>query len=303
MKTSLDCLSCFLRQAVESARFVTKDEAVHREVLREVLHAAAELDLDQSPPRMAQKIHRVIRRASGSIDPYRAAKKHFTAVALAMYPVLVREVEGAEDSLEAAVRMAIAGNIIDVGAGYSLDESTVHEAVAHAWTAPLNGNLAELREAAERAKTILFLADNAGETVFDRLLIEQLGPEKVTVAVKGSPILNDATREDAEEAGLVGWVEVIDNGSDAPGTILDDCSEPFRRRFERADLVLAKGQGNYETLGEAPREVFFLLKAKCPVVTRDLRCELGDLILRRRGPLEVPSMDENDGSRLREAQA
>lgn len=303
MKTSLDCLSCFLRQALESARYATQDEALHREILREVLRAAAELNLDASPPEMAQHIHRVIRRSSGCRDPYRPAKKHFTAVALAMYPVLRHEVERAEDPLEAAVRMAIAGNIIDVGAGYALDESTVHEAVAHAWTAPLNGNLVELRDAAGEAKTILFLADNAGETVFDRLLIEQLGPEKVTVAVKGSPVLNDATREDAEEAGLVGWVEVIDNGSDAPGTILDDCSEPFRRRFEGADLVLAKGQGNYETLGEAPREVFFLLKAKCPIVTRDLCCELGDLILRRREPLAPSSLDGNDLSRPREARA
>jgi uncharacterized protein with ATP-grasp and redox domains len=113
------------------------------------------------------------------------------------------------------------------------------------------------------------------------LLIEQIPIEKVTVVVKGSPVINDATMEDAVVAGLPQIVEVIDNGSDAPGTILESCSQDFRRQFDKADLVIAKGQGNYETLSDVDKNIFFILKAKCPVIARDLGCGIGEMILRR----------------------
>jgi uncharacterized protein with ATP-grasp and redox domains len=105
--------------------------------------------------------------------------------------------------------------------------------------------------------------------------------EKVTVVVKGLPVLNDATIHDAETAGLTSLVEVIDNGSDAPGTILAECSESFHERFEQADLLIAKGQGNYESLSDVEKDIFFILKAKCPVIAEHLGCKVGTMILRR----------------------
>jgi uncharacterized protein with ATP-grasp and redox domains len=108
-----------------------------------------------------------------------------------------------------------------------------------------------------------------------------LPEEKVTVAVRGRPVINDATRADAEAAGLTERVEVIDNGTDIPGTILPECSDFFRSRFESADLVISKGQGNYETLSDVEKDIFFLLKAKCPVVAMDLGAELDSVVLRR----------------------
>ncbi len=121
-------------------------------------------------------------------------------------------------------------------------------------------------QAAARAGRILYLADNAGEIVFDRLLVEALAPQRVTLAVRGTPVLNDATAADARAVGLTEICEVIDNGSDAPGTVLEDCSREFRQRFSTADLIIAKGQGNFETLSEAPGNIFFLFKVKCPVI-------------------------------------
>jgi uncharacterized protein with ATP-grasp and redox domains len=287
VRTYFECIPCFVHQALRAVRYVTDDEAIQEQVLRETLRAAAEMDLRRSPPAMAQQIHRIIRRLTGAPDPYRAAKEHFNQVALAMYPKLAAEVDASDRPLETAVRFAIAGNVIDLGTQMGLDEAAVHEAVAHARHAPLRADLTELASRAVVAEQILYLADNAGELVFDRLLIEQLGREKITVAVKGSPILNDATREDAEAAGLMGFVAVIDNGSDAPGTLLGDCSNAFRARFAEADLVVAKGQGNYETLSRAPRDVFFILKAKCPVIAEDLGCEVGSLVLRQSAPAPV----------------
>ena len=132
-----------------------------------------------------------------------------------------------------------------------------------------------------RASRILYLADNAGEIVFDRLLIERMPPGKVTVGVRGFPVINDATMKDAEDTGMTELAEVIDNGSDGPGTILDDCSQSFRDRFDEADLIIAKGQGNYETLSEVDKDIYFLLKAKCAVIARDMGCQEDDMILKR----------------------
>ena len=129
------------------------------------------------------------------------------------------------------------------------------------------------------------------EIVFDRLLIEQLPREKVTLVVRGAPVSNDATMIDAEDTGLTKLLEVIDNGSDAPGTILDDCSHAFRERFDSADLIIAKGQGNYESLSEVEKDIYFLLKAKCPVIARDLGCEVGCV-----GPAAIESIG-NSGHR------
>ncbi|MCK4625504.1 MAG: DUF89 family protein, partial [Phycisphaerae bacterium] len=265
MKTFFDCIPCFVRQSLDSVRMTTTDEAIHERLLREVLRSLAEMDMRQSPPAMAKRIHRIIREMTGQADPYHDAKERFNRLAMDIYPELAARVERSANPLETAVRLAIAGNVIDMGVNHNLSDEHVHEGIDHALDAPFEADMAAFGEATSNAGDILYLADNAGEIVFDRLLIKQLSAEKVTVVVKGSPIINDATMEDAETTGLTELVKVIDNGSDAPGTILEDCSDDFRRRFDEADLVIAKGQGNYETLSEAGRDIFFILKAKCPV--------------------------------------
>jgi len=259
----------------------TSDEAVQERVLREALRAGAEMDLRQTPPAMGQRIHRVIRECTGGDDPYRQVKDRFNRMALELYPTLQGWVEDSDNPMETAVRLAIAGNVIDLGVKTRLNETQVRESIMNALSASLEGNIGEFASAVRAVDEILYLADNAGEIVFDRLLIEQLRPAKVTVAVRGFPVINDATMADASVAGIDEVAEVIDNGSDAPGTILDDCSEPFRDRFEGADLVIAKGQGNYETLSDVDKNIFFLLRAKCPVIARDIGCQQGAMILRR----------------------
>ena len=281
MKTYFDCIPCFLRQALDVARLVSNDEAFHERVLRGVLRDLTEMDLRSTPPEMGRRIHRLIRELTGIDDPYREAKEWSNTLALDLLPKLRATVENADDPLETAVRLAIAGNVLDFGAVRDMGESKLHEAIEHALNAPIDGDISEFRDAVNSAADILFLADNAGEIVFDRLLIEQLGPDKTTVVVKGSPVINDATMEDAEASGMIDLVDVIDNGSDVPGTIPEECSEDFRRRFDDAGLIIAKGQGNYETLSDVNKNIFFILKAKCPVIANDIGCEVDSLILRR----------------------
>jgi uncharacterized protein with ATP-grasp and redox domains len=230
---------------------------------------------------MGQYIHRKIREFTGVADPYRKVKDHFNHLIKELYPQLKARVKVSAKPLEMAVRLAIAGNIIDCGVNGNLKDIAIAQSIDHALIEPLEGPLPEFSAAIGQAERILYLADNAGEIFFDRLLIEQMALDKVTVVVKASPIINDATLSDAQAAGLTDIVEIIDNGSDAPGTILDDCSQAFRSRFEQADLIVAKGQGNYETLSDVEKDIFFVLKAKCPVIAKHLGCEVGSLVLRR----------------------
>jgi len=266
MKTSLDCLPCFVRQSLDAARFVTPDVAVHEEVMREVLRMTADLDLHQAPPVVAQRIHRRLRELTGIEDPYAEVKNRFNQIALGLLPELTAIVKAADDPFLCAVRLAIAGNIIDLGANSQLSEKEVLRSVAMAQQEPFFGDVEEFREAVRGSGRILYITDNAGEIVFDRLLVEQLSASRVIAAVRGTPIINDATLADAQAAGLNQLVKVIDSGSDAPGILLDDCGPEFRDQFEKADLIIAKGQGNFETLSDNPRRIFFLLKIKCPVV-------------------------------------
>jgi len=284
MRTYFDCVPCSIRQVLDSIRMVTDDEAIHERVLRELLAMWQRMDMAQCPPAMAQQIHRFLREFTGVADPYRVVKDHYNRFALGLYPELRERVAASADPFETAVRLAIAGNIIDFGVNSTVEQDTVHEAILRSLTEPLDvGAVGRLRQAIGRAREILYLGDNTGEIVFDRLLIEQMPREKVTYVVRGGPILNDALMEDARTVGLTGLVEVIDNGADAPGTILETCSEAFRQRFEQADLIIAKGQGNFESLGDTSQETFFLLRPKCVVLARHLGCELGRLLVLQSG--------------------
>ncbi len=295
MRTYLDCVPCFVRQALDSARRCTDAPEIHERLLREALALAVNLSFDSPPPVMGQLIHRRLRELTGQADPYRDAKQTANAFALQLYPALKQLVIRSGDPLATAVRLAIAGNVMDLGVKSGLTDSEIRSAIDEAVEGQVNSGAVEaLRQSILSAGDILYLADNAGEIVLDRLLIEQMPPGRVTVVVKGSPIINDATREDAEAAGLGDIAEIIDNGSDAPGTVLDLCSPSFRERFDAAELILAKGQGNYETLNECGhRHLFFLLKVKCVIIARDLRCRLGDMVLRKH---EVGSRNAAAGS-------
>lgn len=283
MKILFDCLPCFLRQTLKAVRMVSDNAALHERVLRQVLRAMSEMNFGGSPALMGRRIHRFIREAVGDRDPYRAIKKASNQFALRLVAQLRERIERSTDPFATAVRLAIVGNVLDFGVFHDASFEDMARRVEEEITLAQNGVLEidRLREAVNRAAEILLIGDNAGEIVFDRLLIEQIPVERVTYAVRGQPIINDATREDAEATGLADLVPIIDNGADAPGTILELCSASFRARFEEADLVIAKGQGNYETLNDCGREVFFLLKAKCPIVTHDLGCEAGAAVVRR----------------------
>jgi damage-control phosphatase, subfamily I len=281
MNTYHDCIPCFLQQALNAARLVTADETIHEQVIRIVLREVADMDLGLPPPAMGKKIYRLIREVSGSEDPYRQIKETYNQFALGLYPEFHAKIAGASNPLETAVRLAIAGNIIDFGVHSQIDPSLVYKTINAALSQELSGNFNGFAQDVRSARKILYLGDNAGEIVFDRLLIEHLPHEKITFAVRGGPVINDATMADAEAVGLTKLVNVIDNGSDAPGTLVEECSTTFKRSLAEADLVIAKGQGNYESLSELNQNIYFIFKVKCRVVAAHIGLETGSLAVKK----------------------
>jgi hypothetical protein len=281
LKTYLDCIPCFVRQALDAARFAGADDEQQAEILRRTAERIAVMDLSMPPPLMAHEIHGIIRDMTGVSDPYATIKQRSNVFAEALHDELKTLVEEADDPIETAARLAAGANVIDFGVSGEWKPDHYLSVLRRAAVSPLNaGEYRDFREQVEQADTILYLVDNTGEIVFDRLLIEQL-PARVTVGVKSGPILNDATLQEAREAGLDRVAELMETGSSAPGTVLDQCSDAFLEVFNSADLVLAKGQANYETLSRARANLFFLLKVKCPIIGRDIAHDVGTFVLAR----------------------
>ena len=286
MKTAMECIPCFVRQAAEAVEMSAIDNRRKEQLLKRLLHEIADADWNVMPVTISQRVQRLVREETKEGDPYRALKDRMNRIALDLLPALADTAQRQPDPREAVVRLAIAGNLLDAGSKTRLAPEDLPERLKTIWDMPLVGSVSELFHAADDAHCILYLADNAGEIVFDRLLIEALPAEKITVAVRGFPVINDATMEDAETAGLPEIAPVIVNGSDAPGTLVEECAEEFRYWFNRADLIIAKGQGNYETLSNTTKDVFFLLAVKCPMIAADIGAPVGALVVKRGKELE-----------------
>ena len=289
MRTYLECIQCFFGQALEAARLSGADPIIQREVLLEVANILPEFSLKATPPELARIIYGIVRKATHQNDPYQKIKKQSNTLALMMYPELHSRVSASGDRLLKAVEMAISGNIIDYGVKNSLNIKEELKKILliekHVFGKGNNVfiHYHDFKRVVKKAKNILYLADNAGETVFDRILIEEIKErdphKKIIYAVKESPIINDALIEDACQCGIDKIATVVSSGSSAPGTILSLCSREFLKMYRAADMIISKGQGNFEALSEEKKPIFFMLRAKCSVVARDIGCSLGDTIL------------------------
>ena len=263
MKTTLDCLPCFLKQALNAARHCTSDSDVQKEILDKTLKLLPTFDFAISPPENAVNLYRLIAQTSKKADPYYQIKQKSNKFALNLLPVITKKIEESADPFLAACTFSIAGNIIDYGALHGLDmEQTIENALDKILAI---NDFAQFKKDLNQAGKILYLADNSGELVFDGILIKKL-KQKIILAVKEKPIINDALLQDAIDCGLDKICQVITNGTDCPGTPLSSCSAEFKKHFQEADLIISKGQGNFETLSEARAPVYFLFMVKCPVV-------------------------------------
>ncbi len=277
MKTYLDCLPCFVQQALRAARIATSDEIKIKQVLDEVGCMIKDTPMNNTPAESGRGVYGKIREITGVADPYLAIKQRHIDEAKTLYPELEKMVAEADNPLLAALRLAIAGNVIDLGINRTFDlvadikKILVQDFAVFDYVA--------FKKTLNTAEKVLYIGDNAGESVFDKLLIQQLG-KPVKYAVRSQPIINDVTMKEAIASGLDTVAELIDSGSTAPGTILRYCTPEFLKTYREADMVISKGQGNYEGLSDEKRTIFFLLKAKCRVIARDIGVKEEDIVLK-----------------------
>lgn len=278
MKAKPECIVCLFSQALNTARVATADPDIHRRILARVAEYAATASLDQTPARLSKPVYRIVSELSGSLDPYTRHKREANRIAMKLLPTLRAAIAGAADPLAVALHAAVAGNIIDMGIGQAFD---ITKDIAELMRRPFAvTSLEAFRRELGPGRRLLVLGDNAGEIVFDTLLMEQVlktGTE-VTYTVKSGPVINDATLADAVEVGMTKLVPVIATGADDIGVDWGNVSREFLDAVSRADVILGKGHGNFETCHDRPGHWYFLLKAKCEIVARAIGCCLGDLV-------------------------
>ncbi len=292
MRTFLDCIPCFMNQTLNAGRLMGLSDQEIKSIFDVVGKGLEDISLSNTPPEMARILQKIINDKTGLLDPYSEIKQESNIAALRYTDKMNELINISEDPLRAAIQVAIAGNIIDYGAIHDLDIEVELKNLMNEERLQIeiedSSNFAyqAFKQDLATAKTLLYVGDNAGEIVFDKILIERLRREypdiQITFATRGEPILNDCLIEDAEFVGLDTIVSVISSGSDAPGCVLDLCSQEFLEIFRSSDVIISKGQGNFEALSEVDAPIYYLLIAKCAAVARELSCELRDIILKRK---------------------
>ena len=278
MNAKLECIPCMFNQAYRAARTATSDEKLIRRVLDEAGKLVEKIDLSLTPPEAAMPLYKLVEEITKIPDPYSKIKEEHIKTALKLYPKMQIKIENAKDPLKEAVKIAISGNAIDLGS--TLEKIDVEREFEEIEKGNFIMNDFDFfKERLLNTNQILFLSDNAGETVFDRPLIEEIEKygKQVLYAVKEWPIINDATKDDALQSGIN--CEIISTGSSIAGTVLSSCSEEFKTIFSKSSFIIAKGQGNYETLSEQYAPIFFLFKVKCNPISEDTGFPRGSMVL------------------------
>lgn len=266
-----------MNQALRAGRIATKDEKKIKALLDDVGCIIKDIPMDSTPPETGGLIYQKVREITGVEDPYKKIKESNITEALALYPRLKQIVKNSHNKLLTAIRIAIAGNVIDLGVDKEFNIlEDVYKVLKQDFAI---FDFEEFITQLDKAESILYLGDNAGESVFDKILIEEMG-KPVTYVVRDIPVINDVTVEDAVSSGLDELTEIISSGTSAPGAILKLCNDDFLDRFNNADMIISKGQGNYEGLSNVNRSVFFLLIAKCHVIADDLKVKENDIVLK-----------------------
>ena len=276
MRVQVDCYPCILSQLSELAKKAAPDAAGQHAIVKRLLKLVFEADEATTPPEFAAMFHSLMAELTGISDPLREIKDRSTGLGLALLPELQRMVLEAPDPFEVSVRFVIGGNIIDYGVNPNFDLREAESKIREVLDLPFDRGLcAEFKRRLDTAKSIFYMLDNCGEAVIDRLLIERYR-EKIVVGVRGRPILNDVTRREAALSGIEG-VPIVDTGDCAPGVSLRRSSRELIEAMQHADVVVTKGQGNFESLDEefTARPIFFLLRVKCAVVSRRVGSPLG----------------------------
>ena len=283
MKISYECGDCFLRQAKEAMDLSTDDEMLKLELTADIFEFLSNnFTKDTNSNKTGSILHNMIKQKTGCRDPYFREKIEGNEIALKYLPD-VKKILKQDDSLENYVKIAIIGNILDFGA-FTLDddiESVIKSSLKKELTVK---DIDEFENSLKNHDKVLYLVDNTGEIVFDKLLLSKIKEYNldITIAVKSEPILNDACMKEALDAGLDEFGEIVEIGAGTVGYVDSEISEEFREIFENHKFIISKGMGNYEGLTEidlVDKDIFFLLCAKCNTISNDIGVNLHDMLL------------------------
>ena len=279
MKISSECYLCIFSQALKISKRMKLSEQKTSEILRGVGKILSKYDLNVTPPEIAKEVYEFISKISKVKDPYLNEKKEAINEALKFKKILQKRIQKSKNPLFDACRVAVSGNVIDLGVNQEYD---LQKEIKNIFELNFKYNdFDKFQSELNNAKSIVYLADNAGENVFDEILIEVLKNYVDTIYyfVRGKPIINDVTKEDLAGLEIEKLAEIIDTGVSTPGFNLKFANKLSKKLFYEADMVISKGMGNFECLyNECKRSVFYLFKVKCEVVAREVKANIGEYV-------------------------
>lgn len=281
MITHFECIPCIINSYLRLVATDIIPEANQEVVLRQLLEFLSLADYNQSPPVLGGRIQRIIRESLQDSDPYLHIKHDYNNRMMELYPSLKEMVKSSKDPFDTALRLAVAGNVIDFGAKYQFDVMTAINRIQELELA-VDDSRKLLRDL-EQAETLLYIGDNCGEIVLDRLFLETIDLEKKYFVVRERPVINDITLDDAKMTGMDKVARVISTGDDSPGAVWESASKEFKEHFINADIVISKGQGNLEGLIDIPHDhIYYILAVKCDLIAEKTGTNRGDYIVKKR---------------------
>ncbi|MGC9331711.1 MAG: damage-control phosphatase ARMT1 family protein [Bacteroidales bacterium] len=286
-----ECLLCQLRSIQKHLNTVDLKESDRIEIIQSFTAYISHADPNITNPEMAAELNRLIAAHHPEKEIYKEIKKEFNDLMLGLYDKYHKKALEADDPLRTAMKLAIAGNIIDFGPNHTFDPKETIESVLNA--SLRHDDSASMFRDIKNADKVLYLADNAGEIVMDKLFISMLNHKGLKVAVRGEPVLNDVVKKDAVYVGLDKIAPVLDNGAAIPSTVLHQCSKDFIEIFNTSDVIISKGQGNLEgLLNQRNKNLYFLFTVKCDAIARLTHTSVDDFVVMHSSRLPDCSQDQ-----------
>lgn len=275
------CVGCIINQSVKVSDAINASDKLSKKLVSTVNDMSKDFSYEQSPPEIASYVYEKMALIANKADLYDEVKKHSTQKALSFIPLLKNKLSSSKDKLLTATKIAVAGNVIDLAAEVEFDLEDELDKIFH--TEFAYNDFDKLEHELKSAKSVVILGDNVGEHIFDFMFVEtlkELFPDvNYTYMVRGNPIINDVTMKEALECGFDKLCDLVDSGVNTPGFAYNRATDDAKKLFNKADLIISKGMGNYECLSPSHRDkICFLLKVKCGVVAKSLDKEIGDIV-------------------------
>lgn len=284
LKIHNDCIACIENQALRVCELLHVNQTQHEAIVALAQKHIQTFHFGLTPPHNATPLYEAMAEYLGVDDLYADIKKASSQKALSFQPLCEEAIAKSHHRLLAATKTAVAGNVIDLASVMMYD---LEEELAKIYHMPFAiDDFSSLESALAHTQTLVYLADNAGEEIFDKLYIQTIRSLYPTIDiyyfVRGRPIINDLTCKDAYASGMHDVATIVDSGVPTPGLAMEFMSKEARTLFEKAECIISKGMGNYECLGDVKNlPIFFLLKVKCHVVGNDIGAKLGDIVCKK----------------------